>query len=519
MSLSGTKLSSSMTKLASLNVIVSAMSSVLAYIIFAMVAHLFGATSGTDIFLFGTAFTVVSSGLITTVFGAVFLPLYIRYNHDETYPTRALVFANSYFFRVLLIAAAGALLILIYPVQIFTAASRFESNTLYEHEGILRCFSVVFALTLINEFMRVLLQSREAFTTASLSVVLQTVVNLLCIMLLSGSMGYASLAIGIVTARIIQFIYLAWYIKKLGIGLVPSIKGNPDITEFLRIARPYWFASIISMGSLFSFDYVASGLPQGQLTAVAFSQKIYMLPISLIAMPVIEVLNTRLSILFAKGDLTGLNVLYTRSIKIAMFTMLPISIFLAADSLTITNILIGGGAYSLEHLRITAQSLAIYSMSIPLIVLFAINGRITLVFHKTKMPSFFGSVGHIVMIFAVWTFTTFYGYLGLSLAKFVVETLYFLPFGFIAAWSCLPSGKFREVFVEFSKIAISSLSALFSIWLLGEIMPVATIQPLIHILLSALIFSAVFLLISYLTKVECLKVLTAGLFIQDLKSQ
>lgn len=502
---------SSMYKAAFRNLVISAAGSVLTYLSFMLVAYMFGATAQTDVFMFASSFVVAASGLVTTVFGAIFLPLYIKLQHGDDGADRSAAFANSFLFRLLILAASGAGLIYFFPIQLFSAFSKFNTAVLVSNVRLLEYFSIVFALSVLNEYFRMLLQAREAFVPAAFSIVVQPAVNVVLVWLLAGPLGYESLAIAAAVSRILQCGFLLWHVQSRGFGLKPAVARNRDIGDFLRIAKPYWLASTITVASGFFFDYVASGLPPGTLTAVVFAQKMYLLPISLLALPVIEVLNTRLSMLYAMNDIEALGKLYSTSVKFAVISMLPIGVLIAFNASEITEILLSRGAYSEESLSITARSLAVFAMAIPCMALFSINGRVSLVLQKTRMPSLFGSIGHLIMMGTVWTMVDAFGYIGLSTSKLLVEAIYFLPFGFIVARYYLPGINFQPIIVEVMKIIFAACISLALMFWLARATSLGGVAPLLFIIWSSLGFILMFYAVSRMTGLDSLKLLNAAL--------
>jgi putative peptidoglycan lipid II flippase len=491
----------SLFSVASRNLAISAAGSILTYLSFMLVAYMFGATAQTDVFVFASGFVVVVAALITTVFSAVFLPLYIKLLHQDD-GARARNFANSFLFYLIVICVAGAGVVLFFPAQLFVLVSKFNLDVLVANQRILQYFSVVFALTVINEYLRVLLQAKEAFVPAAQSIVLQPAVNVLGVWGLASVLGYESLAISAAASRIVQLLFLLWRMNALGLMVKPVAGVNRDMSEFFRVVKPFWFASIISMLSVFFFDYVASGLPAGQLTALAFAQKIYTLPISLLALPVIEVLNTRLSTLAAHDEMDALEALYGAAVKLAMVTMFPLSLLMAFNAAEITAVLLGRGAYSAESLAITAHALRLFALAIPCIVIFSINGRVSLALHKTKMPSLFGSLGHLIMMGAVFSAVALLGYIGLPTAKLLVEVGYFLPFGFIVVLVYLPHAPFRSIFIEMAKVVVAAGVALGATWCLLSVVPFVASLPLVYLLVSSAVFLLVFLPVCWAVRLD-----------------
>jgi len=500
-------------KAASRNLIISAGGSVLSYLSFMLVAYMFGATAQTDVFMFASSFVLVVAALITTVLGAIFLPLYIKLLHGKEGSQRASIFANAMLFRLLVIAFAGGALIFFYPVQLFSIVSRLDVKVLTANANVLVYFSLIFALTVLNEFLRVLLQAREAFVPASLSSVLQPAVNVACVWLLANALGYECLAIAAAGSRVLQFLYLLWSVRALGLGMRPSIAHSADIAEFVRVARPYWLASIISTASVFFYDYVASGLPAGSLTAVAFAQKIYLLPISLMALPVIEVLNTRMSTHYARNERAALESLYALSIKVAVMAMVPITLLIVFNAHDVATVLLSRGAYSADSLEITEKSLAVFAMTIPLIALFSINGRIPLVLQNARLSSLMGTCGQLGTIGVVWLMVHSFGYIGLSVAKLLVESFFFLPFGFFIVRRYLPAVDFASIRREVVKIVVAATITLVVPYGL-RFTPLGNVGALVFLVCSASCYLLSYYFVCRAMKLDVLHSLNAALGLQ-----
>jgi putative peptidoglycan lipid II flippase len=488
------------------NLLLSGAGAVLNYLSFVVVAYLFGATSQTDIFLFGLSFVLVLSSLVTTVFGGIFLPLYIRLLHQPDGNEVAEVFCDAFLVRLLGLAIPVFFCILFAPAAIFGLMSKFPVDVLTQNQGWLWAFAPTFMCMVFNEFLRVVLQAREGFSAASASVVLQALVNLILMVVLAHWNGISAMVIAAVLSRLFQLSYLVQQLRRIGVHLRLRLVRSTHVAEFTRLAGPYWIASIVSMVAVFFYDYVASGLPAGQLTAVAFAQKIYMLPFSMLAMPLIEILNTRMSTLYAHSDRHGLSQLYLQSLTLALLMMLPLGLAINLNAQAISEILLSRGAYAPDSLSITARTMSIYALALPCLAVFAINGRISLVFQMTRIPSLFGSFGHLLSMCVVWFLVGAFGYIGLAWAKLSIELAYFLPFGFLVVQYCMPvpwRGVLRSLLhMGFSAILAYAISWAATGWLLGYGLPG----------LFVAFFSSAVLLAVFFSLCRLLGVATHGLF-------
>ena len=91
-----------------------------------------------------------------------------------------------------------------------------------------------------------------------------------------------------------------------------------------------------------------------------------------------------------------------------------------------------------------------------------VNGRACESFQRLTWPSFFGTMGNLLMMVITFVFVERMGYLGIPYARLAIDLLYFLPFGFIALH--LFSGK----------IDLSHFWKVGSTALIASILPIAT---------------------------------------------
>ena len=90
------------------------------------------------------------------------------------------------------------------------------------------------------------------------------------------------------------------------------------------------------------------------------------------------------------------------------------------------------GAFGPANVATSAACLQIYALSIPFSCLFSVNGRACESFQRLLWPSIFGSVGNLLMIAFTFAFVASTGYIGIPLARLAIDSLYFLPLGFVA---------------------------------------------------------------------------------------
>lgn len=372
----------------------------------------------------------------------------IQLRNKNNLDDESILFTNNFFSWLLVITFIAGLGTFLFTSDIFLFASKFQREEILININILRYFAFIFMATVLNEFYRVLLQSHGEFKVPAISNIIQPSVTILSIWILASRFNVESLAIATLISRGFQLIYLQRSSFTMGIKLKINFNNKKNILNFLNLAYVYWIASFITMFSGFYFDYSATGLSGGSLTAISYAQKVYILPISLLAIPILEILGTKFAVLYANNEIEKIQSLYKQTADMILFVMVPVSAVIIEYGDKIVQILFGRGAFTQESVAMTATSLSIYAVAIPFIVLFQLNGRITMTLQKTKLASILGSVGHFFMVCATWWAVKEFNYIGIPLAKTGVELAYFLPFGMLCVYFYLGGINFHLLFKD-----------------------------------------------------------------------
>jgi putative peptidoglycan lipid II flippase len=113
------------------------------------------------------------------------------------------------------------------------------------------------------------------------------------------------------------------------------------------------------------FTSVASGLAAGSVTSVSFARNFQSVPVSLIGVAFSLAVFPRLSTAFATGDRVAfLGLLRTNLASIALITTAAAVGLVVVGELAI-RVLLGGGAFDDEDVRLTATVLAAFALSVP----------------------------------------------------------------------------------------------------------------------------------------------------------
>lgn len=414
------------------NIIISAVVSVLSYFSFVLVARTFGGSIGSDAYFFLFSINTIASGIITCLYSVVLLPIFVDIKYKEGL-SRAGEFAGSILMLSILCVIPIAVAAYVWYGQFFAIFSKFNTSQIDAVRFILIYFAPLFVITVISEFFRTLILASGYYTLAALGAIFQPALLIAFIYAFSATLKEEALSLSLISSRLLLLVFVIAVTSRIVRIKIPlRLKPDPMLGRFLKVSAPYWSANIVSGAATFYFDYSATGLGTGILSALAYAQKIYNLPISVVLNPIFEIARTRFCEARATNNSENFASQHNKLMQSVLYFTIPISVVFYFFSSEIIASMFQRGAFGKENVAIAAECLSIYAFSIPFSALFNLNGRAVESFQRLTWPSIFGTVGQFISMFITFTLVNKYGYRGIPMSKVCIDLCYFFPFGFIA---------------------------------------------------------------------------------------
>lgn len=412
------------------NIFISVFVAGTSYYSLTLIAKHFGGSLGSDAYFFLASLSTLASGIIGSLMGTVFLPAFVKL---LTYPDKSEAhrFASSIFSWCLLISCAVALPTIIWNEQFFKFASRFDASQISQIHQVLKYFAPIFLLSVLSELFRVIALSIGKFSTAALTAFFPPFFLTVFLVFLGNTHQEEVLVASLLLAKLAALIMLVIIVSREGVRVRFNLTKNSHTFQFVKSSAPYWSANVVTNAATFYFDYQASGLGTGVVTALAYANRIFMLPLTVFLIPLVEISRTKFAQLQATGEKVKFNDFYNKLIGFTIYLSVPIAAIYLIFSQEIISAMFQRGAFQVESVKIAASCLAIYAWSMPFASVFQVNGRACESFQRLLWPSIFGTIGNLLMIAATTFFTLKYGYTGIPMAKVVTDVIYLLPFGFI----------------------------------------------------------------------------------------
>lgn len=155
------------------------------------------------------------------------------------------------------------------------------------------------------------------------------------------------------------------------IGFIPRLQMprlTPDFRRLMVNMGPALLVGGVVQINLLVSRQVASGT-EGAISWLVYADRLYQLPLGVVAIAVGTVLLPELSRRLQAGDAVGGREAFNRGTEFALLLTLPAAMALIVIAFPITEVLYQRGAFGAEDTAATALALAIYGLGLPAFVL------------------------------------------------------------------------------------------------------------------------------------------------------
>lgn len=191
-------------------------------------------------------------------------------------------------------------------------------------------------------------------------------------MLLASRMGWDMGLTLAWTTPITGMAQLAWTLYAARrIGFVPRLRLprlTPDLRRLMVTMGPALLVGGVVQINLLVSRQVASGT-EGAISWLVYADRLYQLPLGVVAIAVGTVLLPELSRRLQAGDSAGGREAFNRGTEFALLLTLPAAVALVVIGWPITEVLYQRGAFGPDDTAATALTLAIYGLGLPAFVM------------------------------------------------------------------------------------------------------------------------------------------------------
>jgi putative peptidoglycan lipid II flippase len=233
------------------------------------------------------------------------------------------------------------------------------------------------------------LNGLEKFTAASASYVLFNIISIACMIWMTPyvpTVGHA-LSWGVTIAGVAQLGLLMMAVRRSGMALnIPRPRMTPQMRLLMQRMAPGLVGAGVTQLNLTVDVIIASLLPPGTVSVLYFADRVQQLPLGVIGTAVGTALLPLLSRQVRAGEAASAIGTLNRAAEYGLFLTLPAALALIVCAYPIMLVLFGRGAFDLQSVLFSSQSLAAYALGLPAFVLVKVLAPAFFARGDTSMP-------------------------------------------------------------------------------------------------------------------------------------
>jgi len=487
------------TKAISTVTILLLISKLLGFVREMVIAAYYGATYQTDAYTMAVNIMGLSTAIISYGVATVIIPMY---NHKRIQQSKeqADLFANNILWITSLFYVILSVLSIIFaPVLVKIFAPNFDAEVAALTVNILR-ITFIFATAMnITNYMMSIAKIYDKFAITVLSNYPFTILTVLFTIFFFKYIGIYALVIGYTMFLIAQPLLLVLSVRKVFTFKAVLNFKNGDLRDVIKLSLPVYLSVAVWEINAVIDRVLASGLPEGSISAMNYAGILRSLPDGTITMSVITVMFPLLSQYAAQKDFINLKAAAMKAVSLLVLTLLPIisvSVYYAGE---ITKIVYERGAFTSSITALTANIFIFYIISL------IFSGGATMLsntfysMQDTKSPQIAAVIMVICNIVFNLILIRYMQAAGLALATSIA---YFMYFGILFVQFRIKCGALGGL--SFLKNTIKCLIAtagMIPIFFLCELFR-NTFPLVIFFGIAVVISLAVYAMLLYLLKVE-----------------
>jgi putative peptidoglycan lipid II flippase len=399
-----------------------------------LVANAFGTSAPMEAFnaanrISETLFNLVAGGALGSAFIPTFTSLLAKDKRQKAWKV-----ASSIFNLILIILTALAALAAIFAPQVvrYVLAPGYAVDPAKEALTIaltrlMLPSAVLFGL---SGLVMGILNSHQKFFIPALTPAMYQLGMIFGVTVLAPSMGIYGLAWGVLVGAALHLILQLPLLIKQKASYTPSLNlDSPDVREVARLMGPRVFGVAVVQLNFWINIRLASGMPEGSVTAVQIAFSLMLMPLAAIAQSIATAALPTFATQVAKNKLNEMRESLAASLRGILLLSIPASIGLIMLPRPIVALFYQRGEFTAHSTNLVAWALLFYGIGFVGHAMVEILARAFYALHDTKTPVMIGITAMSLNILFSYIFSALFirqGWMphgGLALANSLATAL------------------------------------------------------------------------------------------------
>ena len=477
----------------------------------ALIANYFGVSGQTDAFLVALLIPWLAMSLVSVSLTTLIVPVYLDKKRQGE--ENAKTFINQIFLLCFITFTVISVLIYFFaPLLIKLIAFGFTTDRFNLAVQLLRYLVPLGFVTAFSGFFVGLYQAKKQFLWPALVNLLANVLVVMSLIFLTSYFGINSWTIGwLFFAGLSFFALLLGLWKKYHFFQNFSLEkiNWSEMKQFFYLVLPLLLINGVNTINQIVDKTIASSLQIGAIAVLNFAQKIYLIPLGLLIIPLVTAVYPTFSALALDKEKKNIYAKNLRQyISLSWYFIIPIIFTLIILARPIIRFFFQRGAFDAQATILTAQTMAVYSIGLFAYTANLFLSKVFFSFKNTTTPLLISVITVAVNIICSLILSKLFGVAGIALATIFASLTCFSLYIF-ALRRYFHHFNFKFLLYKTLKFLLISLPIIVTSFLLKPFLASATsfLNLSINLLLTTGILVFIYLLLSYLLDLEEFKII------------
>jgi len=402
--------------------IITLASRVLGFVREMFIAASFGAAMITDAYRMAALIPTILFSAIAAALGVTLIPVLSEYVHGKNTAN-----TNRFINNTLNICLAVSALVMMVGIAASEQLVNFVAPGFSDEAANLtiRLMRIMFPMVLFNVVAVIAtsyLQTYNRFFVPALSGLM---FNLVIITQLSmfGGLGVDGLAAATMIGMVAQGLIQIPFMFKMGYQYDLTLDYRCEgVKKVFALMLPVLMGTAISQINVTVNQIIASGLPEGSISALDFGNRINGMVNSLFGLSIATVLYPSMARMAFGNQIEKLKDMVSTGMRVVSFIIMPMMVGLMILSVPIVRLLFERGAFDTRATLMTSQALFYYALAIVPIGISGVLSRAFFSLQDTKTPVVVGLFSVALNVLMNLILVRFMGHAGLALSTSISST-------------------------------------------------------------------------------------------------
>jgi putative peptidoglycan lipid II flippase len=390
-----------------------------------VVAYQFGTADALDAFLIAFLVPSFVISVVASSLPPAFIPVYLEVQHREGREAAERLYVGVTGWSLLILVGISSIMVLLSPMLLGLLGSGFDDEKLHLTRSLYFMMLPILTLKGLTTVWTTRLNATDDFAFASCVPILTPILTVAVLLFGVGRLGIHALSTGAVIGALLELVMVAWYLRSLGIALIPRWSGwwSPSLAEVMKQYGPGVAGALFMASTMLVDQAMAAMLGPGSVSTLSYGGKVVSFTLAIGATALGTAVLPHFSRMVSAADWDGVRHTLRTYVMLVLKISIPLTLTAVILSEPIVRTVFQRGAFTSMDTHLVGQVQMFLLLQVPLYLAGIIVVRLISALKANHILMWGCVLNFIVNVMLNYTFMRWLGVAGIALATFVVYVI------------------------------------------------------------------------------------------------